>query len=231
MELTFPAGPTAMLAEWLPGPPFPMLKGMPVPPDRIDHIKGVVEKALSMYPPGFLASQLRGVIVENTIAYDSQSCNGTYIFDLVFIAAGAYPENGKRQDDYTTRAVHHEISSVLLNKHRGLFDEARFRSANPPGFVYADEGGPKLGSSPVNTSPEMPEMKYGFLANYARQNLEQDFNSFAEVMLWEPGILLEPELSEMPIGRKARAVRDFYVAIDTRFASIFDPPPRAPEAP
>lgn len=229
--MTFPVGPTSILAEWLPGPPFPLLKGTPVPPDRVEHTRQVVEKALALYPTGFLASRLHGIVIQNTIAYDAQTCNGTYVFDLVFIAAGAYPEAGQRQDDYTVRAVHHEISSVLLRAHRDLFDEARFRAGNPPGFVYTDEGGPSVGSAPVNMSPDRGEMKYGFLALYARQNLEQDFNSYAEVMLWEPGMLLEPQLAEMPIGRKARVVRDFYVAIDERFAAIFDPPPRAPEAP
>jgi hypothetical protein len=230
-DLTIPSGPTSILAEWMPGPPYSVLRGTPVPPERVEHARQVVEKAISLYPPGFLAPRLHGVVVQKTIECDGQPYAGTYMFGLVLVATDAYPQAGQRQDDYLTRAVHHEISSVLLHAHRDLFDESRFRAANPPGFVYTDEGGPSVGSSPVNTSPDRGEMKYGFLALYARQNLEQDFNSYAEVMLWEPGMLLEPQLAEMPIGRKARAVRDFYVAIDKRFAAIFDAPVAAPEKP
>jgi hypothetical protein len=58
--------------------------------------------------------------------------------------------------------------------------------------------------------------------------MEQDFNSYAEVLLQRPGLLLETFAPESRVGRKAQVVRDFYVAIDRRFEGLFAPAGAAP---
>ena len=205
-----------------------VITGTPLPPEEVAHVRQVLEFELKRYPPGMLKPLLGSVAVYKTLAVNEQPAGGSYFIGLVYIAAGAFPP-GEARDNDVRRTLHHEISSILMRMHWGIFDEAKFRSLNPSGFVYTHgneiiEGeAPRTAYTAADSIPSLAELGDGFLVPYARGNLEQDFNSYAEILLWRPELLLRVFAADSTVGRKARVVRDFYIAIDKRFETMFTP--------
>lgn len=205
-----------------------VITGTPLPPEEVAHVRQVLELELKRYPPGLLKPLLGSVAVFKTLAVNEQPAGGSYFIGLVYIAAGAYPP-GEARDNDIRRVLHHEISSIFMRMHWGMFDDAKFRSLNPPDFEYAypnevvEGEPPRKAYAAADIIPSLTELGDGFLVPYARSNLEQDFNSYAEILLWRPELLLKLFAPDSTVGRKARVVRDFYIAIDKRFEPMFAP--------
>lgn len=209
-----------------------VLTGSPLSSTEHDRLRPLLEAQLDRYPPGVLKAPdgsktiLGSVLVFRTLSVNGSPVAGTYYPGLVFLAAEAFPIAGAEQDAYLARALHHEVSSLLLLTFRRAFDEARFRAALPPGFVYADEAAgadPAQVFAATNSIRSIQHLADGFLATYADRNIEQDLNSYAELLLWKPELLLRTFAPDSRVGQKARIVRDFYIAIDPRFEALLTP--------
>ncbi|MFN7020702.1 MAG: hypothetical protein ACK4WH_05145, partial [Phycisphaerales bacterium] len=226
-------------------PEFPcVIMGTPLAAKYHQRVRGVLQRELDRYPPGTLTNPedpvLTSVMVFNRLKTNDRFCLGTYLFGIVFISAGTvYGPPGLLDDAVIARTLHHELSSLFRMSYPFSFDEERFRAQLPPGFVYADE---RPGANPAvifegwNKLGSLEDLSNGFIADYATTSIRQDFNSYAEVLMWRPELLLETFAPESRIGRKARVVRDFYLSIDPRFEEMFrksdpaspDPPAREP---
>lgn len=202
------------------------ITGTPFSQDAVvqAHVRRILEAEFKHYPPGVLKSAVNLIIVFNTLAVNGHNAGGTYAPGIVFIAAGEYSV-GEAWENHIAQIFHHEASSnFLLSPHWPLFDQARFRAANPPGFVYSNEvegAGPAKAYTAADSIPSPMELGDGFLVPYGRSVLEQDFNSYAQILLWRPELLLRVFAPDSAVGRKARVVRDFYIAIDKRFETMF----------
>lgn len=188
-----------------------------------DRLRKRLQSEVARYPAGTVTSVLDEVIIGDKLTLNGLSVGGTCQFGVVLIAAGEI-DNESKIDTHVVRAFHHELSSVLLNSHSHKFDEARFRSALPAGFVYRDDR-PDDDRTQRSDSQEFTAtlelLEAGFLFPWAMDNVVQDFNSYAEVLMCRPELLLETFAPESRIGRKARVVRDFYLSIDPRFEEMF----------
>lgn len=230
-EIRFaPAGPVPFRMDASTDPDEPMvITGTPLTESSRDAIRAVLLRELRRYPAGVLnkpgATVLSMVIVCDTLAINGKPVSGTYISGIVFIAAGAAVTPGMTRDEYNARTLHHELSSLFRLRYPSVLDEKRFRAALPAGFAYADE---KPGADPgvilegQNALGSLDDIANGFIAQYAATSLSQDFNSYAEVLVWKPEVLLRTFAADSRVGRKARVVRDFYIAIDPRFAEMLD---------
>ncbi|MFN9929407.1 MAG: hypothetical protein ACK54T_01865 [bacterium] len=213
-----------------------VIRVTPLPESLHEHIRAVLQREIDRYPPGVLTGPgshvLDMVMVGDKITINRESVSGAYMAGgLVFISVGAAPKPGHEQDAYIARTLHHELSSAfkessLFKGSSQRFDEKRFRDALPPGFVYDDEkpgANPTVAMRGVNAVGNIQDVADGFLTQYPKTTLGQDFNSYAEVLLWKPELLLETFAPDSRVGRKARVVRDFYIAIDKRFEDYFAP--------
>lgn len=217
MELTGPPDPPAVL-ELSPFAPGEAVQ---------DRLRRLLRAEIARYPSGTL-NVASGVIIGSTLTSNGNRVGGLRVVGgLVFIAAGEQ-DTGAATDAHVIRAFHHEVSSLLLLDLRWgpKFDEARFRAALPDGFTYRDDRprtAPDAPFGPADDSPSLELIDEGFLIPWAKWNMEQDFNSYAEVLMSKPGLLLRTFAPESRVGRKARVVRDFYMAIDPRFEAMLKP--------
>ena len=188
-----------------------------------ERIRHIIEVELARYPAGTLEGVLRHVLVVGTLSQTGRKGGGAYFLGMVFIAVGNQ-DDGRRTDQHVVQILHHEISSLLLERHPGRFDRNRFRAALPPGFVYEYE------REGVETIPpwrrgedeaSLGFLEVGFLKPWAMRDLEQDFNSYAAELFVRPPRLLRLFAADSLVVRKATVVRDFYLAIDPRFEAVF----------
>lgn len=215
MELTAPPDPPAVL-ELSPFAPGEAVQ---------DRLRRLLRSEIARYPAGTLDGVVDKVIIGSTLTYNGHAAGGAYLVSIVFIAAGEQ-DAGAATDAHVVRAFHHEVSSILLHWPPGRFDEAKFRAALPEGFVYRYDrpsAAPDAPFAPSDNIPSLELIDEGFLIPWAKWNMEQDFNSYAEVLMSKPGLLLKTFAPESRVGRKARVVRDFYVTIDPRFEAMLDP--------
>lgn len=236
-----PEGQTPTIIFLGPRPPqFPFkmdFSSPPEPPSFIElspiklgeaaqtRLRRLMQAEMARYPSGTLGS-VSQIFVGSTLTHSGRSVGGVHFMGLVFIGAGEQ-DSGTATDAHVVRALHHEVSHALMEKHGTYgtkFDAARFRAALPPGFVYTDDrpGADKEAPfRPGDDTVSLELLDEGFLAPWAQCNMEEDFASYAEDMLNRPGSLLDLFAADSAVGRKARVVRDFYLAIDPRFAAMF----------
>jgi hypothetical protein len=214
MELTSPPEPPAVL-ELTPTQPNELFRG---------RISAVLHSAFAKYPTGTL-KKVNVVIVGGTLTMNSQPAGGSYLPGIVFLATGEQ-DAGKKTDDHFATTFHHEVSSLLLLANAAKFDRVKFEACLPEGFVYHDVRSAKAASAPRTLDDGMVSIELleeGFLVPWAKWNMEQDFNSYAEVLMHKPSLLLKTFAPESRVGRKARIVRDFYLKVDPLFEDQLDP--------
>lgn len=220
-----------------PGPPEPPaaieLSSVTFDEAAQNRLRRLLCVEMAKYPSDVLES-VSQVYVGGTLTYNGEAVGGFHFLGMVFIAAGEQ-DAGAWTDAHVARAFHHEVSHALMDAHRAKFDAARFREALPAGFVYTEERpvgvggspvieeGPHPGPGPGEDSPSLDLLHEGFLVPWAKRGMDEDFASYAEVLLRRPELLLVTFAPESRVGRKARVVRDFYVAIDPRFEAVLEP--------
>ena len=195
----------------------------PVDPELERRIRSIVQSELGRYPTGTLDC-LDAVMIGGELTVAVNAAKGAYLLGIVFLTVGD-ADLGWATDDRVVSTLHHEISSVLLHAHRSRLDEARYRAALPAGFRYAEDQDSRVWLQPLRGwefDVSLGYLESGFLEPWAMRGLEQDFNSYAEELFVRPPRLLRMFAPESLVGRKARVVRDFYLAIDPRFAEVFE---------
>lgn len=185
------------------------------------RVRRVLAAELARYPSGTI-DRLDQIIVGGELTYKGEAGLGAYFLSMIWIAAGTH-DTGPDSDADVARILHHEISSILYWQRATAFNEAAFRAALPEEFVYWHEqtkpSGPEL-AAPVSHETPSELLDRGFLVPWAQRNLEQDFNSYAQTLMTRPHWLLETFDPDSRVGRKARVVRDFYLALDPRFEAM-----------
>lgn len=209
-----------------------VISGTAVPEAMHDHLRVVLQKELDRYPKGFAATAVGTVIIGDTISRNDRQVSGLSCAGIVFIAARLDRSEEEARDAYLVRTLHHEFAHQLKNFSESLFgvrfDEAPFRETLPPGFVYLEERpGARAGEAldtMVNVVGSVDDLADGFIAQYARANIAEDFCSYAEVLMSRPGVLDATFAPDSRVFRKARLVREFYIALDPRFKTILATP-------
>jgi len=209
-----------------PEPPL-VITGTPFSQDDVAQaqVRRVLEREFKKYPPGVLYATVGAVLVFNTLKVNERLAAGTYTIGLVFIAAGEHFV-GEAWENDIAQTLHHEVSSLLLFQNFLKFDKQAFDATLPEKFVYIYDRPGANTEAPYTSDDFIPSLALlsdGFLVPWAMRNLEQDFNSYAEILLWRPELLLRVFAPDSAVGRKARVVRDFYIAIDKRFEAVFAP--------
>jgi hypothetical protein len=187
------------------------------------RIRHLLWKEIGRYPQGALGA-VDSIVIGGTLTDDKLSVGGVTFLGMVFIATGER-DAGKVTDEHVIRAFHHECSHALMNVHQAKFDVGTFRAALPTGFQYAEDRPGATKRNPLEPDEELLSLELlndGFLIPWAKRNMEEDFASYAEVLFENPKWLLSMFHPESRVGRKARVVRDFYIAIDSRFESLFN---------
>lgn len=199
------------------------LTSAPVDPKLEQRVRSIVESELRRYPTGTLDC-LDAVMIGGELTVAVNAAKGAYLLGIVFLTVGD-ADLGWATDERVVSTLHHEISSVLLHAHRTRLDESRFRAALPADFRYAEQQDSRVWLRPIRGwefDVSLGYLEAGFLKPWAMRSLEQDFNSYAEELFVRPPRLLRMFAPESLVGRKARVVRDFYIAIDPRFAELFE---------
>jgi hypothetical protein len=172
-----------------------------------------IEAALTVYPPGFVSSVVRGIFVGGEIRVGTETSGGfTAPAWFVLPASAARSSEDIRLTNLI--GVHHELSSFVLRKSNVAHEWSAFAPKDWQ-FATASEKALVAGRA-TDPSPDS-----GFLSAYGATTAENDFNTYAERIFTQPEDLVRLACQHGLVRRKLLFVLQTYVTLDGRLDNPF----------
>lgn len=196
------------------------------PLDKEEQPRGreIVERALAKYPAAVLGANLKKIHVVGRLEYSGVPTGGTNSRNAVYVVSQA-----KYSSVQIEKNFHAEFSSILLRNFPKHLDEAAWRKINPADFSYRGSGVQAIRSKQASLNPSDALHEEGFVNEYAKASLEEDFNSQAgRLFVGDAG--LWSAIAKYPrVRAKADLVIAFYGKLDVSFTKEFFLSLRQPE--
>ena len=179
----------------------------------------ISDKAMSKYPPEVLTKNLKAVYFVKEMRFYGLQYGGTNSRENVYITNRG-PVMGF-SDKFVEATFHHEFSSILLRNYNSLFDEKGWTHSNRPGTHYGSSGMQALKEGNADTTYMDVYNVDGFLNQYAKASIEEDFNTFAEALFsgdreyWRI-VSLFPR-----VQKKHKIAIQFFHSIDPQFTEDY----------
>lgn len=202
------------------------IKAKPIHNLQRTRAVAAVSRAIEKYPDTLIRNTLQRVYVVGELTlYNNQHFAGTASNTAVYLVVQS--EKAGYTDRFVESTFHREYSTLLLNLYLKHLDQSAWNQINPRVFRYAganswdhpqgQDGGAKSideGKASLSLAPS-EDLKYGFLTEYSKSSLENDFNEYAAALF-----LNEPRFGKLTEEHPAVAnKRDLAV----RFYSLLDP--------
>ncbi len=159
-------------------------KAEPLPEAERGPCGDLVAAELQKYPAGMLKKNLQRVHVLARLEYRGVATGGTRSANVVYLV-----RNEKISSALLANNLHAEFSSILVRNHRAALEEGLWHECNPPGFEYRGSGVQAVKAGQASTKLSDDLHVEGFLNEYAKASLEEDFNSFAgRLFTGDPGL-------------------------------------------
>ncbi len=229
-RLRFEAGPEIFPPRWRKAPFF--AQATPIDHLQQERAARTVAREIERYPQALIERTLPAVFLVGGLQfYDRQAFSGTASAHAVYLAVQT-PELGYT-DQHLAKTFHREFSTLLLNWNLDKIDFEAWQRVNPPDFAYLDgnswdggeqDGGSKAidqGSISLVLSSDPADLRYGFLAQYARSSVENDFNEYA-ARLFTGSARLGALAEQYPaIATKRELAVRFYQQLDPTLNEAF----------
>lgn len=175
-----------------------------------------VEKALAKYPSAVLDANLKKVYVLGGLRYSGVSTAGTRSKSAVYVV---------RKSSYSAAQVegifHAEFSSILLKNFPSYLDQSSWQQLNPPGFMYRNSGVQAIKDKKASLKYNDALLEEGFLNEYSKASIEEDFNSYAGRLFEGHGQMWGAMKKFPKVKAKADLTIAFYSKLDARFTHEF----------
>lgn len=162
---------------------------------------------LSLYRISLLKKFLKKIFITDKLTFRGILYGGTNHVKSRWVYVD-YSLLGKGRTTF-----HHEFSSLLVILNKFPVDE--WQGLNPVEYVYPMEGESIaiLIEGNTNMSGNPTTYKSGFVAGYGMMNLENDLNTYFELLIGNPVRLAKLENKYPPVRKKAELLREFYYGI------------------
>lgn len=174
-----------------------------------------LEKSLSVYPVGFVPSVVRAIFLCDSISFggaEAASANGP----LWLILAVPSGKGSESIYESVRPRLHHELSSLIWNRSQGL--RTRWQGLIPKDWAPAANQAEALKSATRGDGA----LAQGFLSPYGATTAENDFNTYAEIMLDSPKRVADLAAGgNVTVRDKAALLMAYYAQIDPRMKAVF----------
>lgn len=178
-----------------------------------------IRSGLKKYPAKFLNSNLTIVYILGDLNFYGVKFGSTYSYTKIYLTGGPIAQG--YTNEYIEGKLHHEFSSILLNKYRNLFKESNWIEANPQDFVYGRGGANAIKNNQSSEIVDKELLPKGFLNSYAQATLEEDFNEFAQFLFLGDKEIWNYANTYPRIKSKLDLFINFYQTIEPSFTEDF----------
>lgn len=208
------ASPEIFPAEWR-VPPI-SASAVPLPAAQQAQCREILERELPKYPAAVLKANLEGVYVISRLEYRGVTTGGTNSRRKVYLVM-----NERFSDLRFAEYLHAEFSSILLRNHPEHLDATAWKKNNPEGFTYLGSGVQAIRENKASVRSQDALYPEGFLQQYGKASLEEDFNGFAGRLLMGEAGLWEAMEKHPRIKAKAELVIAFFTRLDPALNDAF----------
>lgn len=172
----------------------------------------IVDKALKKYPAEMLNETLKKVYCLGGLEFSGAVTGGTRSRSAIYVVC-----KPRYASTDVERIFHAEYSSVLFHKFPQHFDAEAWKAINPEDFVYLGGGvqAVKAGQASRRTDEAMREQ--GFIQEYAKASIEEDFNSHVAPLFVGDGRYWEAVEKHPKLKAKSDLVMRFYASVHPGF--------------
>lgn len=214
LEITLDrAGPDIFPASWLPPP---ISASAELPAEQAQRCGSIVKRALAKYPAAVLSKHLKKIYGLGRLEYSGVSTGGTNSRSAVYLVCKeAYSDNAVENN------FHAEFSSILFRNRADDFDKEAWQQVNPPDFRYRGSGVQAIKNKQATVRLAEALHDEGFLNEYGKASMEEDFNSYAARLLMGDAVLWGVMEKHPKVQAKAALVMAFYQKLDAHFTPAF----------
>jgi hypothetical protein len=131
----------------------------------------IIRQFLETHPAPLVRDDLQHIYLLKTLSFRGRLYGSTHQNKSMYIICDGV--SNRYDDDFMARRLHSEFSSILMEQHP--FPSLRWSRINPAGFRYAGNGFEMVDNASRYDSTER-SCSEGFLVNYCRSSLQNDFN-------------------------------------------------------
>jgi hypothetical protein len=183
-------------------------------------LKGI-GSALKMYPPMLVRKYLTALFIARTLEINGVTGAAMFANSWIYVAVPARDELGLKSYELS---LHHELSSLLF--YGGEFPAIRWHLVNEPEFQYLENQADIIkAAAPSNRKdPKQTEAWYaaGFVSDYGMASMENDVNTFAELMMGDPDKMRLLCEKYPKIAQKKNILVQFYTKLAPEMSTYFN---------
>lgn len=172
--------------------------------------------ALTRLPKGFAENYVRQIYGVSSLEGYGVQFGGTNVEDKIYLL---YREDSSCAG--TTRRLYAELSSLVLRANPGILDVAQWESVNPDGFSYGSSGVDAIREGNASTELDPREFSSGFLSQYARSTLENDFNAISAGLFMGIKQMWQAAQDYPRLAAKLNITIKFYETVDPRLTRSY----------
>jgi hypothetical protein len=173
-----------------------------------------IDRALGRYPESFFARHCKAIFICGDLRLDGVPAGGTYGDRWLLLVANPEWDNAMVMEA-NGRGLHHEFSSMLYSTIPEI--PLRWSRTHPPQWHFK----PNIRQTLETRGNESPRHDLGFLSTYGATTAENDFNTYAEMVMSDAAGVLKIATDYPLVKRKASLFLELYIRLDPRFERVF----------
>ena len=174
-----------------------------------------IESALGVYPEGFISEVIDTIYIAGSITIEGAAAGGTYGSRWIALSNVAQWNGTKANYENAYRGVHHELSSLIFNN--SPFSVMTWQS------LLNRDWKPAVSNFEALTKDELaPDYSAGFLSDYGKTSMGNDFNIYAEFAFSEPEKLRELAATYPIIAKKLSLFITAYTQVFPEYQQGFE---------
>ena len=182
--------------------------------DASDTLDGI-ESALSVYPKGFVSEVIDVVYISSSIKIEGAAAGGTYGSKWIALSNIAQWNGTEANYKNAFRGFHHELSSLIFNHSPSIL--VTWQS------LLSEDWEPAVSNYEALTKDELaPDYNAGFLSDYGKTSMGNDFNIYAEFAFAEPEKLRELAATYPIIAKKLSLFITAYTQFSAKYQQDFE---------
>jgi hypothetical protein len=195
-------------------------KAVPIDDKELLRVLSILPKELKKYPKSIIGNNLHAIALSSSLSLYGIDYGGTNIDKRIYLTVLS-PQQGYT-NNYVIKTIHHEFSSILIRENQ--FPSKPWKAALPNGVHYEDSVDQEIKAIKSGRNMNLAQddlLRLGFLSSYGETNMENDVNTYAELLFTDPEKLKMLANRYTAIKAKYQMAIQFYKSLDPQFKWIF----------
>ena len=202
-ELFFPT-------NWL--SPSLALAASEIEVSEVTRLLPTIQQFLDTHPVSVVGTELEHIYLLKELSFRGKSYGGTHQDKSMYIISAGL-EN-RFDDEFMACRLHSEFSSILLEHHS--FPTDSWNQINPKGFTYSGSGFEMVDNPSCYDSTDR-SCSDGFLVNYCRSSLQNDFNMISSWLFTKKSDLDTHSQQYDRLRQKQAIAEQFYTSLSDQY--------------